>query len=268
MIKNILSIAGSDPSGGAGIQADLKTIAACGGYGMAAITALTAQNTQEVSGVHMPPAEFLRAQLVAIFEDIQVDAVKIGMAGDAQTIAVIADMLEQYKPKHIVLDPVMVATSGDVLLQDAAVKALKNNLIPMAHVLTPNLPEAQILCGMSAAREMSDLSDALMGLGARAVFLKGGHGGGAESNDLFLSADESEIMKAARIETNNTHGTGCTLSSAIATYLAQGQNVINACRKAKAYVHRAIAAADGLGVGGAGGAQGHGPLHHFYEWQN
>lgn len=260
MIKNILSIAGSDPSGGAGVQADLKTISALGGYGMTAITALTAQNTKGVRAVHIPPAEFLRAQLVAVFEDVQVDAVKIGMAGNAETIAVIVETLEQYKPKHIVLDPVMVATSGDVLLDDVAVKLLKGRLIPLTHVLTPNLPEAEVLCGVKVAREMVELSGALLDLGAGAVFLKGGHGSGTESNDLFLSANESEIMKAARIETKNRHGTGCTLSSAIATYLAQGESAINACRKAKAYVHRAIGAADELGVG-----HGHGPLHHFVK---
>lgn len=261
MIKNILSIAGSDPSGGAGIQADLKTISALGGYGMAAMTALTAQNTQGVSGVHMPPADFLRAQLKAVFEDVDVHAVKIGMAGNVDTINVIVEMLKQYKPQRIVLDPVMVATSGDVLLEDKAINALKNNLIPLADLLTPNIPEAEILCGVTAQKESDKLSDALMCLGAKAVFLKGGHGDGEESNDLFLSADERETMTAPRIETMNTHGTGCSLSSAIATYLAQGDIPLEACRKAKAYVHKAIARADDLGVG-----QGNGPINHFYDY--
>lgn len=259
MIKNILTIAGLDPSGGAGIQADLKTIAALGGYGMAALTALTAQNTQKVSAVHIPPAAFLCDQLEAVFEDVQIDAVKIGMAGNAETIAVIVNILKKYNPKHIVLDPVMVATSGDVLLEGAAVKLLKDSLIPLADVLTPNLPEAEILCGISGAKDPADLSTALLGLGASAVFLKGGHGAGHESNDLFLSASETETMKAPRIDTDNTHGTGCSLSSAIAVYLAQGCRAVEACRKAKAYVHKAIRGADTLNVG-----QGNGPIHHFW----
>jgi len=259
-MKNILSIAGSDPSGGAGIQADLKTFSALGCYGMAAITALTAQNTIGVRGVHIPPADFLAQQLDAIFEDIHVDAVKIGMAGNAQTIHVIAAALKTHKPAYVVLDPVMVATSGDVLLQDDAIAALKSELLPLADIITPNFPEAEILTGMKQARAPEELTDALLGLDVKAVFLKGGHGKGDESNDLFLSAGTTELMKAPRINTKNTHGTGCTLSAAIAAYLARGKTPIDACRKAKAYLHEALRHADELQIG-----SGSGPVHHFWK---
>lgn len=252
MIKNVLSIAGSDPSGGAGIQADLKTFSALGCYGMAAITALTAQNTQGVSGVYEVPHQFVAQQIKAIFEDIDVHAVKIGMVGSVKTIKVIAQLLQHYKPQHIVLDPVMVAQSGDRLISNASVKAMKKYLIPIATIITPNLPEADVL----GSRDPQEL----LKLGAKAVFLKGGHEDGAESVDVFANASGTFQLAAPRVQTNNNHGTGCTLASAIAAYLAKGASVEDAVRNAKFYVTDALKAAEKLNVG-----KGHGPVHHFHE---
>lgn len=259
-IPNVLSIAGSDPCGGAGIQADLKTFAALGVYGMAALTALTAQNTRGVVDVHPVPGAFVRAQLQAVFEDIRVDAVKIGMAWNAPTIAAIADVLEQHRPPYVVLDPVMVASSGDSLLDPEAAAALKARLVPLATVLTPNLPEARALLGRDLPVE--DAARALLDLGPGAVLLKGGHGAGRESVDILVDKSGRSVrLSAPRIETQSTHGTGCTLAAALAAFLAGGEHLESAARAAKAYITGAILEADALTVGA-----GHGPVHH--GWKN
>lgn len=278
MIPNILSIAGSDPSGGAGIQADLKTFAALGAYGMAAITALTAQNTQGVSGVHELPAGFVGQQVETVFADIRVDAVKIGMAGSPETIRAIAAVLEKHQPRHIVLDPVMVAQSGDRLLSDESVAALKKYLIPLATIITPNIPEAEMLLapspqpsphggeGVAAAlrrvrgkMQEQDARD-LLKQGAHAVLLKGGHMEGPICFDIYADLKKTIILEAPRIHTKNNHGTGCTLSSALAVYLAQGLDMEESCRAAKNYITEALRHADRLSVG-----QGHGPVNHFWS---
>ncbi|WP_118132595.1 bifunctional hydroxymethylpyrimidine kinase/phosphomethylpyrimidine kinase [Oceanicella sp. SM1341] len=261
MIPNILSIAGSDPSGGAGIQADLKAISANGGYGMAALTALTAQNTRGVSGVSLVEPGFVAAQVEAVFDDIRVDAVKIGMIGSAAIAAAVARALEG-RALHIVLDPVMIAKSGDRLLQEDAVEVLRHVLLPRATMLTPNLPEAAALLGRAEPirrEEMPEVAEALRALGPRAVLLKGGHLEEAEASPDLLATPEGQTwLDGPRHATRNTHGTGCTLSSALATLLAQ-HAAPEAARRAKAYVAGAIAAADRLSVG-----TGHGPTHHFH----
>lgn len=257
-----LTIAGSDSSGGAGIQADLKTFAALGVYGASVIVALTAQNTLGVTGIHDVPADFVRAQIDAVFSDLDVDAVKIGMLSRAASIEAVVKGLADHRAKNIVLDPVMVATSGDRLLAADAVEALRKLLIPRALVVTPNLPEAAALVGTSPARndkEMEVQARELLALGARNVLIKGGHGSGDESIDLLIGAGDVVRLSAKRIATKNLHGTGCTLSSAIAAGLAKGLDLKEASRQAKAYVTAAIAAADTLKVG-----HGHGPLNHFY----
>lgn len=261
MIPNILSIAGSDPSGGAGIQADLKAISANGGYGMAAITALTVQNTQGVSAVQMVPPDFVAAQIGAVFDDIRVDAVKIGMLGDAAVIAAVARALEG-RDCPIVLDPVMVAKGGDRLLAADAVEALRELLIPRATIITPNLPEAADLLGCAEARDRAGMdaqASALLDLGPQTVLLKGGHLGGDDSPDLLVSANRNLWLESARHATRNSHGTGCTLSSALATQLALLEEIEQAVKAAKSYVYKALIAADRLRVG-----QGHGPLDHFW----
>jgi hydroxymethylpyrimidine/phosphomethylpyrimidine kinase len=261
-----VTIAGSDSSGGAGIQADLKTFAALGVYGASVITALTAQNTRGVSAIHDVPADFITAQIDAVFSDLDVAAVKIGMLSQAATIETVAKGLDRHHAKNIVLDPVMVATSGDRLLIPDAVEALRKVLIPLALVITPNLPEAAALTGASVARnekEMEIQARELLALGARNVLIKGGHGSGDESVDLLVGQGDVLRLSVRRIDTNNTHGTGCTLSSAIAAGLARGLDLKTAARDAKAYVTAAIAGAGLLKVG-----RGHGPLHHFYaQWR-
>jgi hydroxymethylpyrimidine/phosphomethylpyrimidine kinase len=262
MIPNILSIAGSDPSGGAGIQADLKAISANGGYGMAAITALTAQNTQAVRAVQMVDPAMVTDQIAAIREDITIHAVKIGMLGTAPIIRAVTDALMGLSA-HIVLDPVMVAKSGDRLLLAEAVAALRAAL-PMATVITPNLPEAADLLGQPEALsrdEMEAQARALLALGPMAVLLKGGHLPGGDCPDLLAQAEGLTWLPGPRQITRKTHGTGCTLSSALATYLGHGLPLAQAAAKAKDYVARAIAAADALDVG-----QGHGPTHHFHAF--
>ena len=260
-----LTIAGSDSSGGAGIQADLKTFAALGVYGASAITALTAQNTQGVSAIHNVPPAFVAAQIDAVFGDLDVAAVKIGMLSQAATVETVAQALERHRATNIVLDPVMVASSGDKLLADDAIDNVRRLLIPRARVITPNLPEAALLLDTQAAHgeaEMEAQARALIErFQAQAVLIKGGHGEGAESVDLLVEADTVKRFATQRIATKNTHGTGCTLSSAIAAGLAQGLDLIAATRAAKAYVTAAIAAADQLAIG-----HGHGPLHHFHEY--
>ena len=258
-----VTVAGSDSSGGAGIQADLKTFAALGVYGASVITALTAQNTQGVRAIHDVPADFVAAQIDAVFSDLEVSAVKIGMLSQAAIIETVAKGLGRHRAQNIVLDPVMVATSGDRLLAADAVEALRQVLIPRALVVTPNLPEAAALTGASVARneqEMEIQARELLALGARNVLIKGGHGSGDESVDLLVGEGDVLRLSARRVDTKNTHGTGCTLSSAIAAGLAKGLDLKAAARAAKAYVTAAIAAADTMHVG-----HGHGPLHHFHE---
>jgi hydroxymethylpyrimidine/phosphomethylpyrimidine kinase len=263
MIPNILSIAGSDPSGGAGIQSDLKAISANGGYGMAAITALTAQNTQGVLSVALTGPEMLADQIAAIRADIRIDAVKIGMLGDAANVQAVAEAL-QGLDAPIVLDPVMVAKGGDRLLAPEAVAALRDSLVPMAAVVTPNLPEAGDLMGRPAAgnrAEMIQQARDLRALGPAAVLLKGGHLAGADSPDLLMQAEGPVWLEGARHATRNTHGTGCTLSAALATRLGLGLQLPEAVAAAKRYIAAAIAQADRLSVG-----RGHGPVHHFHAF--
>jgi hydroxymethylpyrimidine/phosphomethylpyrimidine kinase len=257
-----LTIAGSDSSGGAGIQADLKSFAALGVYGASVITALTAQNTRGVTGIHQVPADFVTAQIDAVFDDLTVGAVKIGMVADLAVIDAIAAGLRKWLPKHIVLDPVMVATSGDRLLAAEAVDALRTKLIPLASLITPNMPEAAALLNEPVAADEATIESQgkrLLAMGCPAVLIKGGHGQGAESIDYLVTASGTIALAAPRIATENTHGTGCSLSSAIAAGLAKGEDMETAVRHAKAWVSAAIAAADRLGVG-----RGHGPIHHFH----
>jgi hydroxymethylpyrimidine/phosphomethylpyrimidine kinase len=260
-----LTIAGSDSSGGAGIQADLKSFAAFGVYGASVITALTAQNTQGVRGVHAVPSDFVTAQIDAVFDDLDVAAVKIGMVAQPTTIAAIAAALTRRKPAHIVLDPVMVATSGDRLLSADALTRLRDDLIPRASLITPNLPEAAALLDEAVAHDEAAIADQgrrLQAAGARAVLIKGGHGQGSESIDYLFTRDGVMAYPAPRISTRNTHGTGCSLSSAIAAGLAKGEPLEQAVRNAKTWITEAIAAADRLGVG-----RGHGPIHHFHNFE-
>jgi hydroxymethylpyrimidine/phosphomethylpyrimidine kinase len=259
-----LTIAGSDSSGGAGIQADLKSFAALGVYGASVITALTAQNTKSVIGIQAVPPDFVAAQIDAVFSDLAVGAVKIGMLASAEIIAVVAAGLERWRASKIVLDPVMVATSGDRLLQPKAIDTLLRVLLPHALIVTPNLQEAAALLDRPTARdeaEMRDQAERLRALGPKAVLIKGGHRPGPESVDLLV--DETQMIRYAadRIATKNAHGTGCTLSSAIAAGLAKGRDLPDAVREAKDYVTAAIAAADRLQIG-----SGHGPVHHFHQW--
>ena len=259
-----LTIAGSDSSGGAGIQADLKTFAAFGVYGASVLTVLTAQNTQGVAAIHDLPADFIGAQIDAVFSDLDVAAVKLGMLSQAAAIETVARGLARYRAKNIVLDPVMVASSGDSLLARDAVDALRTLLIPRALIVTPNLPEAAELTGANPARNESEMevqAREILSLGARMVLIKGGHGAGDESVDLLIGEGEVVRLSAKRIATKNTHGTGCTLSSAIAAGLAKGRDVVTACQEAKAYVTGTIAHAVELQIG-----HGHGPLHHFHAW--
>lgn len=262
MIPNVLSIAGSDPSGGAGIQADLKAISATGGFAMAALTALTAQNTQGVSGIHLVPPDFVRSQIAAVFDDIRIDAVKIGMIATAEIAVAVADMLEPYPEVPLVLDPVMIAKGGAPLLQPDAVETLRDRLLPLSTVITPNLPEAAHFLGVDPAKtrdEMVRQGRALCALGPGAVLIKGGHLDGADSPDCLVTPGGETWFGGRRSATRNTHGTGCTLSAALATKIALGQDLTAAAASAKAYVAQAIAGADALRVG-----SGHGPIHHFF----
>jgi hydroxymethylpyrimidine/phosphomethylpyrimidine kinase len=259
-----LTIAGSDSSGGAGIQADLKTFAALGVYGASAITALTAQNTRGVTGIHLVPAEFLRAQIDAVFSDLDVGAVKIGMVAQLASIDAIVEALKHWSPGHVVLDPVMVASSGDRLLAADAVDALRKKLIPLATIITPNLPEAAALLDQPVAADAAAIErqgEMLLALGCPAVLIKGGHGGGSESIDYLVRAGGTIALPAPRVATQNTHGTGCSLSSAITAGLAKGAELETAVRNAKTFVGAAIAAADRFTVG-----HGHGPIHHFHRF--
>lgn len=269
-IPNVLSIAGVDPSGGAGIFADLKAFSALGAYGCGVVAALTAQNTQAVTGVHTPPIDFLRLQIDTLFADVRIDAVKLGMLGTAEIVATVADRLAHHAAKFVVCDPVMVAKSGDHLLAKSAVHMLREALLPQSFMLTPNLPEAGVLLERRAPdtlKEMHAAAEALRNMlplsSERWVLLKGGHLPGTELIDLLFDGDRMIELRAQRIETKNTHGTGCTLSSAIAALLPQAagqvQPVEAAVRHARDYLLRAIADSGKLTVG-----SGHGPVHHFH----
>ncbi|MDF2232915.1 bifunctional hydroxymethylpyrimidine kinase/phosphomethylpyrimidine kinase [Albimonas sp. CAU 1670] len=262
-VPNVLSIAGSDPSGGAGIQADLKAISANGAYAMAAITGLTVQNTRGVRDVAMMAPAFVAAQVEAIFDDVPVDAVKLGMLGAPDVVQAVAEVLAARRPPQVVLDPVMVAKGGARLLAPEAEAALRA-LLPLADVLTPNLPEAAVLLGapeITTEAEMEPTARALLALGPRAVLLKGGHlPGDAPSPDLLVWEGGALPLPGPRIATRNAHGAGCTLSSALAAQLAlTGGDLPRAARLAKDYVTSAMRAADGIDAGG-----GHGPLDHFF----
>ncbi len=261
MIPNVLSIAGSDPSGGAGIQADIKSISANGAFAMAAITALTAQNTRGVTGIHLVPPDFVQSQIDAVFADIRVDAVKIGMIANAEIAAAVARALQRQTGIPVVLDPVMIAKGGAELLQPDAVNTLRDALLPLATILTPNLPEAAHLLGTIVATtraQMAEQGAALCAFGPQAVLMKGGHLYGPESPDCLVTQHDVTWFEATRTPTRNTHGTGCTLSSALAAQLANGLNPVAATTHAKAYVANAIANAGALSVG-----SGDGPTHHF-----
>lgn len=268
-IPNALSIAGVDPSGGAGILADLKAFSALGAYGCGVVAALTAQNTRAVTGVHTPPAEFLKQQIDTLFADVRIDAVKIGMLGTAEIVRTVADRLAHFQASRVVCDPVMVAKSGDHLLAKSAVAMLREALLPASFMITPNLPEAGVLLEARApetVREMYKTAERLRELlptsSERWVLLKGGHLPGNELVDLLFDGDRMVELPAHRIDTRNTHGTGCTLSSAIAALLPQqsGLNPVEAAvRDAREYLLRAIAASGMLQVG-----SGHGPVHHFH----
>lgn len=261
-----LTIAGSDSSGGAGIQADLKSFSALGAYAASVITALTAQNTQGVQGVFAVPPDFVSAQIDSVFSDLNVRAVKIGMLATSDVIRAVASGLDRWAAQSIVLDPVMVAQSGDPLIADEAVSTLKAVLMPRAVLITPNLPEAARLTGLAMAESEDAMilqGRALIASGAQAVLMKGGHGSGPESIDLLITASGIVRLVAPRFSTRNTHGTGCSLSSAIAAHLARGFALEDAVKRSKAWLSAAIAHADTLSIG-----HGAGPVHHFHAlWE-
>ena len=252
----ILTVAGSDSGGGAGIEADIKTISALGGYALTAITAVTAQNTLGVFGVHALPADFVKLTIRTVLKDIGADAVKLGMLTNAEIILAVAESLPSGVP--VVLDPVMVATSGAVLLPDDAITALREQLIPRAVLITPNLPEAAKLTGLPVGTEEERIAAgrALIRMGAKAALIKGGHGTDAMLTDYLVTMDGIEAIALPRIETRNTHGTGCTLASAIATGLAQGMTLLDAAQRARNYLQNAILTAPNFGAG-------HGPVNHL-----
>lgn len=246
----VLTIAGSDSGGGAGIQADIKAMSATGSFACSVITAITSQNTQGVSAIFPIPLDHVESQLDAVFTDLNIVAVKVGMLADSNIIKVVASKIRQYQPKHLVIDPVMVATSGDLLLEQSAISTLREELIPLADIITPNLPEGAALTGKPVPQsesEMNDMITDLRTLGSKAILLKGGHLEENEnSNDLLIMQDCAELISAKRFPTKNTHGTGCTLSSAIASYLSQGNNLHKAVHLGKQYISQAIAHADEL----------------------
>ncbi|MDF1804300.1 bifunctional hydroxymethylpyrimidine kinase/phosphomethylpyrimidine kinase [Thalassovita sp.] len=261
MAATALTIAGSDSGGGAGIQADLKSFSALGVYGCSVITAVTAQNTTSVTAVHPIPVKIVTAQIEAVLSDIDVHAIKIGMLGSPELVAAVAQALFEFDGP-IVLDPVMVAKSGAALLPDASVQALQDHLIPRAQILTPNIPEAARLLNTHPAQtdtELWEQGQQLLKMGPQAVLMKGGHGAGDICTDWLISAQDTLPLRAPRIDTINTHGTGCSMSSAIAAGLARGLNLPQAVDQAHGWLHSAIRAADGLEIG-----HGHGPVHHFH----
>lgn len=261
----VLTIAGSDPSGGAGLQADLKTFSALGCYGMTAIVAVVDENTVGVTGVHPIPIEFVRGQIRSCLDDIGADAIKIGMLHSSELIMAVKETLAEYDIKNIVLDPVMVATSGDPLLRNDAIDTLKKELVPEVRVITPNIPEAEILLG-HAISSQSELPEAarMLSAGDRvSVLLKAGHLSDNELIDVFYNAESGRCteLKSRRLSTANTHGTGCTLSSAMASFLALGYSLDESAIRAKDYISEAIEAGSGYDIG-----HGHGPVHHFYKF--
>lgn len=268
----VLSVAGVDPSGGAGLLADIKTFSALGAYGCGVVAALTAQNTRAVTGVHTPPTDFLRLQLDTLLADVAIDAVKLGMLASTDIVATVADRLAHFTAPNVICDPVMVAKSGDHLLARPAVAMVREALLPQTFMLTPNLPEAGVLLERRPPETVKEMYHAAEGLremlplsSERWVLLKGGHLPGSEVVDLLFDGDRMIEMPAPRVDTQNTHGTGCTLSSAIAALLPQYAGsfrpVEAAVRHAREYLLKAIAAADTLQVG-----RGHGPVHHFHAW--
>lgn len=264
MIPNVLSIAGSDPGGGAGIQADLKTFAALHCYGLTAVTALTVQNTRRVFDVHLAPPDFVAAQIDALFADCEIAAVKIGMLGSADIAAAVGDVLARHKPPFVVVDPVRAASTGAALASDELAAALVGHLAPVTNLITPNLAEAAWLCDAALPthlEEMEKLAGMLHQAGFQAVLVKGGHLDTTNCDDLLFAPFGTKIYPGRRVATRNTHGTGCTLSAAIAAYVANGLALEQAVEAAKLFVTRALEAADRLHAG-----MGPGPLHHFHKF--
>lgn len=261
MSKKVLTIAGSDSGGGAGIQADLKTFSALRVYGMSAITAITAQNTVGVTAVHEVPVEIIAAQIDAVASDIRPDAVKTGMLSSSEIIEVVASKIEEHALAPVVVDPVMVAKSRDRLLREDAVEALRERLLPLADVLTPNVPEAETLVGQTIAteEEFRQAARKIVGMGAKAVVMKGGHREGDTVTDLLFDGKQFYEFSAKRVITTSTHGTGCTFASAIAALLARGETLPAAVQHAKEYLTEAIKRASPIG-------EGHGPVQHFWHW--
>jgi hydroxymethylpyrimidine/phosphomethylpyrimidine kinase len=267
-IANVLTVAGVDPSGGAGILADVKAMSANGAYACAVVAALTAQNTVGVDSIFAVPPDFVARQIDTLFADVRIDAAKIGMVGQGPVIRAVAERLAHWRPPHVVLDPVMIAKSGHGLLERSAVGALREALLPLATTITPNLPEAGVLLESTAPEDVKGMrraAERLRGLmahdGERWVFLKGGHLPGGEAIDVLHDGDRMIELAAPRIDTKNTHGTGCTLSAALAALLPQSPDVPTAARRAKDYLGKAIAASGRIEVG-----KGHGPVHHFHAW--
>ena len=260
-----LTIAGSDSGGGAGLQADLKTFSALGVFGASAVTALTAQNTKCVSAISEVTSEFITSQIDTVARDLKVDAVKVGMLHRSQIIESVSKSIKQHQFGHVVVDPVMIAKSGDALLQDEAIEALKSLLVPIASIITPNVPEAARLLRRKSdyvANNMHEAAERLLSLGCGSVLLKGGHNTNtSDSVDLFHDGNKVTELSAPRINTQNTHGTGCTLSSAVCAYLARRFGLPDAVEHAKQYISQAIANADQLSIG-----SGHGPVHHFHQY--
>jgi len=261
-LGRVLIVAGSDSGGGAGIQADIKTVTMFGAYAATAVSAITVQNTQGVSDVLPLEPDIIVRQMQVVLDDIGADVVKTGMLHSTEVIEAVAEELDARSGLKLVVDPVMVATSGDPLLRDDAMIALRNLLVPAATILTPNMPEAARLTGQSVETldDQKRAADALMGLGPTAVLVKGGHGEGTDVHDVLVTEDSIEVMSSPRIDTLHTHGTGCTLASAIAALLSQGAPMRDAVSIARDYVHEAIATAPGLG-------KGHGPLNHMHPFQ-
>lgn len=261
--NTVLTIAGSDSGGGAGIQADIKAISAMGCFASSAITAITAQNTLGVDAVHPVPLDILAAQIDAVLSDIGTDAIKIGMLHSAEVASLVADKIEQYGITNVVLDPVMVSTSGHKLIEDNAIEIMKNRLIPLARVITPNLPEAEILsgCTITAQQEFPQIATLLSHNNSTSVLLKAGHLNGDTLTDYFYNAEDGSmtLLPSRRVDTRNTHGTGCTLSSALAAALARGESLTEAAISAKRYIEQAIITGAKYDIG-----HGHGPVNHFF----
>ena len=259
-----ITIAGSDSGGGAGIQADLKSFSALGVYGGTVITALTAQNTKGVQGIHAVPTDFVAEQINSVYDDLYVDATKIGMLAHSEIIETVTANLTAKGAKNIVVDPVMVAESGDPLLESSAVDTLKSVLFPIATCITPNLHESAHILGTDIAQTIHDMkkqAEKIMQLGSNAVLIKGGHFMGEDATDVLLTADGFELLSAPRFDTKNTHGTGCSLSSAITAHLARGYDLQKSVSYSKTWLTQAIQTADTLSIG-----HGYGPVHHFHQF--